>query len=88
MPVATRYGVGTHAYDRASSAGLSDEDKPKCWSNEAGFGQYPMLTGEWEDSSVESFKGFYDATVECPDYGHDFDCRRPYKGAAPEQISS
>jgi len=45
-----------------------------------------MLTGKWEDSSEEGFKGFYDATEECPDYGHDFDCRRPHKGAALMQI--
>ena len=67
--------------DKITTAGMSDEQKPKCWSNEASFGQYPVLTGAWEDSTDERFEGFYDATENCPTYGHDFDCRKPYKGA-------
>ena len=70
------------ASDTPMSAGKSDEQKPKCWSDEASSRQYPTLTGTWEDSAEEDFEGFYDATEECPAYGHDFDCRRPYKGAA------
>ena len=66
---------------------MSNEQKPKCWSNEASSGQYPTLTGAWEDSADERFEGFYDATEECPAYGHDFDCRRPHKGAGHEQAA-
>lgn len=72
------------ASDTLRCAGKYDEQKPKCWSDEASSRQYPILTGTWEDSTEEGFEGFYDATEECPAYGHDFDCRQPSKGAAME----
>ena len=79
--VSTIFRAAGSAYDECVSAGMSNDQKPKCWSDEASSGQYPTLTGTWEDSAEEGFEGFYDATEDCPDYGHDFDCRRAHKGA-------
>ena len=62
-------------------AGEAQERKPRCWGEDSGLGQYPKLTGTWQDSSTEGFRGFYDASRDCPEYGHDFDCRRPEKGS-------
>ena len=77
-------GTVVRALARVQSfdAGDAHERKPRCWGEDSGLGQYPKLTGTWQDSSTEGFRGFYDASAECPEYGHDFDCRRPYKGMA------
>lgn len=47
-------------------------DKPNCV-----FGQMYNLTGQWVKSSTPSFHGYYNATADCPDYAHDFDCQNP-----------
>lgn len=40
--------------------------------------------GQWVDHPDPSYMGEYEMTLDCPDWAHDYDCRRP---SNPELIS-